>query len=263
MDKLAFQWTYGQPLRVSHHAHRASGYRGRRPQRRRDGAVTEAELQTIIQAAGGGCWALDYAGALLKKITRLEAVRGYATLFKQLRSAKDSGDFRGRILEVNFADLFVRNGLTLQYGAKQGMSGDVDFCWCVLGRKVFIEMKLLGQDEKTKKSEKAQLEARNFCATLISDDTRDIGRIQRDIFQKSTSTKFKPTPDSNWINLVAVDVSELQLGTIDFGDCLLAVGGNQYAAQHSSPYFQRASVVGVFEPADKQLTAEEADWVKC
>jgi hypothetical protein len=43
--------------------------------------VTEAELKAIIQAAGGQCWALDYAGALLEKTNRLEAAGGYASLF--------------------------------------------------------------------------------------------------------------------------------------------------------------------------------------
>lgn len=36
-----------------------------------------AELQEIIQAAGGKYWALGYAEALLEKINRLEAVGGY------------------------------------------------------------------------------------------------------------------------------------------------------------------------------------------
>ena len=226
--------------------------------------MTEAELKAIIQAGGGGCWALDYAGALLEKVTSLEAAGGYGTLFTQLRSAKQPGDFRGRVLEVNFADLFVKKGTTLQYGAKQGMSGDVDFCWCVPGHQVFIEMKLLGQDLRTKEAANQQLEATERCATHISDDTRDIARIQRDILQKSSTKKFKAEPESTWINLVAVDVSELQLGTIDIGDCLLAAGGNELVKMHCDPAFQRPSVVGVFEPADKGLTAEQDDWVvKC
>ncbi len=225
--------------------------------------MTEAELKAIVQAAGGGCWALDYAGALLRKITSLEEAGGYATLFKQLRSAKEPGDFRGRVLEVNFADLFVKNGTALQYGAKQGMSGDIDFCWCVSSHQVFIEMKLLGQDQRTKEAANQQLEATGRCATHISDDTRDVARIQRDIFQKSSTKKFKAGPESTWINLVAVDVSELQLGTIDIGDCLLAAGGNELVKRHCDPAFQRPSVAGVFEPADKGLTAEQDDWVKC
>jgi len=226
--------------------------------------MTEAELKAIIQAAGGGGWALDYAQALLKKINRLEAAGGYASLFAQLQSAKEPGDFRGRVLEVNFADLFVEKDIGLQYGAKQGMSGgDVDFCWYVNGDHVFIEMKLLGQDLKTKEATAQQLKDTGFCSTLISDDTKDVARIQRDIVQKSATKKFNPKPEQSWVNLVAVDVSELQLGTVDIGDCLLAAGGNELVKRHCHHAIQRPAVVGVFEPADKTLTAEQADWVKC
>lgn len=221
-----------------------------------------AELKAIIQAAGGECWALDYAEALLEKINHLEAVGGYASLFAQLRSAKEPGDFRGRVLEVNFADLFVEKGIELQYGVKQGMPGDVDFCWCVNGHQVFIEMKLLGQDKQTKEDANQQLEATGYCATLISDDTRDVARIQRDIFQKSSTKKFKAKPESTWINLVAVDVSELQLGTVDIGDCLLAAGDNELASRYCHQACLRPEIVGVFERKET-LTGKQDEWVKC
>jgi len=225
--------------------------------------MTEAELKAIIQAAGGGYWALDYAKEFLKKINRLEATDGYAPLFAQLQSAKEPGDFRGRVLEVNFADYFVEKGIELRYSAKQGMPGDVDFCWCVNGDQIFIEMKLLGQDQQTKEATAQQLEDTGFSSTLISDDTKDVARIQRDIVQKSSTKKFNPKPEQSWVNLVAVDVSELQLGTVDIGDCLLAAGGNELVKRDCHPAIQRPAVVGVFEPADKTLTAEQADWVTC
>jgi hypothetical protein len=227
--------------------------------------MTEAELKAIIQAAGGGRWALDYAEEFLRKINRLEAASGYASLFAQLSVAKDPGDFRGRVLEVNFADLFVKKNIGLRYGAKQGMSGDVDFCWRVNGDHVFIEMKLLGQDQKTKEATVQQLKDTGFCSTLISDDTKDVARIQRDIVQKSSTKKFNPKPEQSWVNLVAVDVSELQLGTVDIGDCLLAAGGDELVKErcHGHAAIQRPAVVGIFEPADKMLTVAQADWVKC
>lgn len=52
--------------------------------------MTDAELKAIIQAAGGKCWALEYVDALLEKINRLEAASKYASLFTQLRSAKEN-----------------------------------------------------------------------------------------------------------------------------------------------------------------------------
>jgi len=105
------------------------------------------ELKVIIKAAGGGENALAYAEALLVKINHIESEKQYATLLGQLRNAKEQGDFRGRVLEVNFADCFLRKGIVLEYGVKQGMSGDIDFGWNIDGHKAHIEMKLLGQDK--------------------------------------------------------------------------------------------------------------------
>ena len=221
------------------------------------------ELTAIIRAAGGKCWALEYADALLEKINRLEAAKGYESLIGQLRSAKESGDFRGRVLEVNFANLFVEKGIELQYGAKQGMSGDVDFLWKQPSHHVFIEMKLLGQDKQTKEEINRQLEAAGQFGICNSDDTRDVARIQRDIFQKSSTKKLNPEPTSTWINLIAVDVSELQLGTVDIGDCLLATVGNELTSKYCHSACLRPNIVGVFESvSEKSLSTDQADWVQ-
>lgn len=230
--------------------------------RRHGDAMQLDELQSIIQGAGGQRFALDYAEALLGKINRIESDNGYGELIKQLRVAKEQGDFRGRVLEVNFANLFVEKGVTLQYGASQGMSGDVDFCWQLDNYQVFIEMKLLGQDRRTKEQVNKQLKATGFSETFITDDTWDVARIQRDIFQKSSTTKFNPCPASTWINLVAVDVSELQLGTVDLGDCLLATVGNEVASRYCHHACLRPAIVGVFERGEEaSLRAEQIEWV--
>src|ERR1700730_2119958 len=154
------------------------------------------ELTRIIQAAGGGPNAIGYAECLLTKLNRLEATNHYGALIAQLRAAREQGDFRGRVLEVNFADLFVEKGLDLEYGVKQGMKGDVDFCWSVAGHKVFVEMKLLGQDKATRDSIRQQLDCAGVSSTFITEDTRDVARIQLDIVQKSSSRKFNPKPET-------------------------------------------------------------------
>lgn len=220
------------------------------------------ELKIIIKAAGGREFALDYAEALLDKLNRVEASQQYEPLIRQLRSAKEQGDFRGRVLEVNFADHFVTRGLQLEYGAKQGMNGDVDFCWNIVGRKVFIEMKLLGQYQKIRDSINQQLETTGVSSTFITDDTRDVARIQFDMFQKSSTKKFNPKPEKQWINLIGVDVSELQLGTVDVCDCLLAAGGNEFASKHCDPACLREAVVGVFERlVSENMSAAQKGWV--
>jgi|SRR5471032_1932995 len=220
------------------------------------------ELKAIIQGAGGGQFTVNYADELLEKINRLESTNGYKDLLAQLRSAKEEGDFRGRVLEVNFANLFVKHGIDLRYGARQGMSGDVDFCWDLKCCQAFIEMKLLGQDQKTKETINKELAAKGFNVTVISDDTWDVARIQRDIFQKSSTRKFNPKPPPNWINLLAIDVSELQLGAVDICDCLVATVGNDYASRHCNPACLRPAVVGVFELGDMaSLSTEQIQWV--
>jgi hypothetical protein len=220
------------------------------------------ELIGIIRAAGGGDNAVAYAAALLTKLNRLEAGGGCDALIAQLRSAREAGDFRGRVLEVNFANLFAEKGRDLTYGAKQGMKGDIDFCWSVAGYNIFVEMKLLGQDKATRDSFNQQIHKTGVGATFVSDDTRDLARIQFDIFQKTSTSKFNPEPEAQSINLVALDIAELQLGAVDVCDCLLAAGGNTLGAKHCDPAYLRSKVVGVFESIpDEKLTAEQKEWI--
>lgn len=220
------------------------------------------ELKEIVKAAGGGENALAYAEALLDKIKRVESTKQYGALLVQLRAAREQGDFRGRVLEVNFADCFLRRGITLDYGAKQGMPGDIDFGWNIEGQKVHIELKLLGQDKATRDSINAQLEDKGTSATFVDDDTRDVARLQADLIQKASTRKFNPKPGAATINLVGVDVTELQVGTVDNCDCLLAAGGNTLAAMHCDPACLREPIVGVFEriPPEK-LRQSQKDWI--
>lgn len=220
------------------------------------------ELNQIIRAAGGGDNALAYAEALLEKINRIELAPAYPALLRQLLVAREQGDFRGRVLEVNFADCFLREGIVLKYGAKQGMPGDIDFGWNVEGHKVYIELKLLGQDKVTRDSINAQLEDKGTSATFLDDDARDVARLQADLIQKASTRKFNPKPSGNSINLVGVDVTELQLGTVDICDCLLATGGNSVAARHCDPACLRDPIVGVFETiAPEKLSASQKTWI--
>lgn len=224
--------------------------------------MTIEELRTIIAAAGGGGNALEYADALLAKINRIDATDRYRALLTQLRSAREPGDFRGRVLEVNFADAFVRKGYDLIYGARQGMTGDIDFQWNIAGCELFIEMKLLGQDRATKDAINTQLERDGVSAIGTTDDVRDIVRLQRDIIQKASKRKFNPNPQLTWLNLVAIDVAELQLGTVDIADCLLAAGGNPVVSRHYDPMCRREQVFGVFEVATSAgSTVEHERWI--
>jgi hypothetical protein len=209
------------------------------------------ELEKAIGNAGGGGNALAYAPELLKKVQRLEAHKDFAPLLKQLVGARDEGDFRGRALEVNIAAAFLDGGIRLHYEGKQGQPGNVDFWFDVADRTVFIEAKLLGQSASTKADIKAQLQRAPTWQKILSDDTADIVRMQRDIFAKGSIKKFAPVPQANWVNLVTIDMSELQLGAVDPWDCLLAAMGNSAVPETC----RRPGVVGAFE----HLTAPDAE----
>lgn len=222
-----------------------------------------AELLSVIRNAGGGAGATEYADSLLIKLNQLESVGRYGAMLKQLRTARQFGDFRGRVLEVNFAAMFWKNGIPLTHEPRQGMAGDIDFRWDVGGYHVFIELKLLRQSDVLKSIIDNQLQRSGIYKISLGDDTPDIGRIQRDIIAKSTIRKFNPTPLEKWINLVAIDLCELQLGGADLGDCLLAAGGNPAASQH---YYResicRRNVVGVFEQAAAMmLSIDQMNWI--
>lgn len=221
------------------------------------------ELESVINAAGGGQNALDYASALLEKINRLEFATRYSALLKQLFSAKEQGDFRGRLLEVSFADRFESKGINLQYGAKQDRSGDIDFLWQLDGLHIYIELKHLGQDSKTRNAIDTQLKDRDNYAINLGDGLKDIARIQYDLIDKASTRKFNPKPDNKTINLVAIDVSELQLKTVDTADCALATGGNSLVEQCFDALCLRPPVVGVFEnPTKMVLSREQCEWLK-
>lgn len=163
---------------------------------------------------------------------------------------------------MNFVDCFLRKGIVLDYGVKQGMPGDIDFGWNIEGHKAHIEMKLIGQDKATRDSINAQLEDKGASATFIDDDTRDVARLQADLIQKASIRKFNPKPSADTINLVGIDVTELQLGTVDICDCLLAAGGNELASKHCDPACLRDPIVGAFESvAPARLSDSQKNWI--
>ena len=215
-----------------------------------------AKLQESITKAGGGLNAIGYSSELLTKIHLLEGDGRYESLLGQLLAARNEGDFRGRTLEVNVAAAFEESGTKLSYEATQGQTGSIDFSFDLDGKTVFIEAKLLGQDLATKLEINAQLEASGTWEKVQADDLADVVRLQRDIIAKSSTRRFRPNPEVAWINTVAVDVTELQLGAADQWDCLLAACGNSAVPQAC----RRPAVVGIFEKVEHP-TQEQQAWI--
>lgn len=219
-------------------------------------------LKKAIKAAGGSAYTLESAEALLVKIKKVEASPGGSKLLVQLIKAKEPGDFRGRLLEVNVAAHFLERNIDLFYEVKQGMTGDIDLRFDVNGRPVYLELKHLGLDHQVSACMTHQIEQSGTYSIVQNNDLGDIVRLQRALISKASTKKFNPNPAVGVINLVAVDVTELQLGTVDYCDCLLAASGNGLVHQHCHPACLRPSVVGIFEPIDqKALSADQNRWI--
>jgi hypothetical protein len=219
-------------------------------------------LRHAVKAAGGGSYALEGAETLLSKIRKIEACPGFDKLLGQLLNAKDPGDFRGRLLEINVAAQFLEKNITLAYGVCQDAPGDIDLNFNVDGRSVYLELKHLGIDQCSRVRMEEQIEKYGAYSIVQNNDLGDIVRLQRDLISKTSTKKFNPTPTDGAINLVGIDVSELQLGTVDHCDCLLAAGGNGLVRLHCHPACLRPPVVGIFEPIDsKDPSADRKRWV--
>ena len=225
----------------------------------------KTDLQKIIKNCNYDNVVFEYIDCLLLKINHIEKKypkSEFDKFIRQLKESKDQGDFKGRVLELNFVDLFLKKDIRLQYETKQIKDSNkcIDFSFEIQNLKIFIEMKLLQIDQENKNGIKEQLEISEVFKIEVNDDTADIRRIQRDIFLKSK--KFNPTPELNWINLIAIDVSELQLETIDFADCLLAAEGNNAVIRNKfADYYCRPGLVGVFEQISNP-TKKQQEWIK-
>ncbi|MGH8318520.1 MAG: hypothetical protein ACREUL_11155 [Steroidobacteraceae bacterium] len=222
--------------------------------------MTLQELEGIITRSGGQGGAREYAAPLLTKIQCLEGRGTYGPLLQPILTAADQADLRGRLLEVNLAFQFERADVHPEVCAKQGGKGDIDFRFAVGPYEVFLETKLLREDDATQEEINAQLAASNIYQIAIADDTGDIFRLQRDLIQKAKPEQFNTKPKDNWVNLIGVDVSELQLGMADVGDCLLAAGGNPVVAMYCDDSAVRRDVVGVFEERSTSLTESQRKW---
>ena len=223
-------------------------------------AITLSEVEDVITRSGGQAYAREFAPSLLNKIQVLEARGTYGSLLDPIRTAANQADLRGRVLEVNLACQFESAGIHPEVAVKQARTGDIDFGFAIGRYQVFLETKLLREDDATRAHVAAQLKKSSTFRIARRDDTQDIFRLQRDLIQKAATKKFSPKPKEGWINLVGVDVSEIQLGTVDVGDCVLAVAGNPGLSQFDD-FYRRSNVIGVFErPNAASMTKEQREW---
>ncbi len=216
------------------------------------------QLETIIRQAGGRAFALDYAEALLAKVNRVANHQVPANYLTQFSRSGNEGDLRGRLLEINLINCFAESKVPLTYEVKQGnTSGDIDLLWGLGGINVYIEVKLLRVAQEIRSSFDAQLVASGISAGHVGDEIYDVMRLQYTLIDEATTVKFQYPPLANNINLIAIDVSELQLGTVDAADCILATLGSEQVSNYFSHFCARSEVLGLFEI---ESTLEQSYW---
>ncbi len=204
----------------------------------------------ILRSGWPGVWE-DQLDGLWPKLQLLVAKDKYRRLLSNIEKANDRSNFVASVLEATIAFRFESAGIQLDYEIKQDPThkSSVDFRWnTASGQTIYIEVRLLQQDRGTTESIEGQLEAGNVWSVAKDGDAeqQDIIRVQQVILEKvqerdGTPTKFL-VRDQNNINLVAVDISQIILGTFDQYDCLLAGRGDP-----AVPLICRRETFGLFQ----------------
>lgn len=213
--------------------------------------IDRPTLEAAINASGGEQQPDDQVAALLAKLNLLEAKGRYGGLLRSIRASNNKWNFLASLLEVTFAHQFETAGVGLDYEVRQepDSPGTIDFRMAAsTGDVVFLELRLVQQDENTTSNIAQQLEAKQeYAVAMDGEGERDaVVRVQRTILQKvqrkdGTPIKFVHA-GADVINIVVVGVSDLLLGTVDAWDCVLAACGDA-----AVPVECRRGVVGLFQ----------------
>ena len=211
--------------------------------------MDKSTLHTVVEKFGGTDD--DEIEGLLEKLNYIENTGKYGRLMKSISSANDKSNFLADVFEATFAFQFESSKLSLEYEVKQNATDNssIDFLRRMgSGISIYLEARLLQQDNATDQSIRNQLESNNFYQIAMNgnDDHDSIIRLQNVILSKvqkkdGTPTKFLRV-DKDIVNIVVIDVSDLILGTIDFYDCLLATHGDPYVEE-----VYRRGVFGLFQ----------------
>jgi len=207
---------------------------------------------TILRSGWPGVWE-DQLDGLWLKIQLLASKGKYRRLLSNIEKANDRNNFVASALEATIAFQCESAGIQLEYEIKQNPShkSSVDFRWnSASGQTVYIEVRLLQQDRGTTESIEGQLQAGNLWSVAKDGDAeqQDIIRAQQVILEKvqqrdGTPTKFL-VRDQHTVNVVAIDISQIILGTFDQYDCLLVGRGDP-----AVPAICRREIFGLFQEA--------------
>ena len=141
--------------------------------------------------------------------------------------------------------------MSLEYEVKQDEADNssIDFLRRMdSGVSIYLEARLIQQDNNTNQSIKDQLECSDFYQISMNgnDDHNSIVRLQSVIRSKvqkvdGTPTKFLRV-GNDIVNIVVIDVSDLILRAIDYYDCLLATHGDPSVEE-----VYRRGIFGLFQ----------------
>lgn len=192
--------------------------------------------------------------SLAAKLDLLKETRRYQSLLGNLFGASDPANLQSLLLEAVFAFQFESAGKPLQYEAKQRDDDNtsIDFLRQLPSdNKLYIEMRLLQQSNWITGDIAEQVEFfGGYAVTLDGEqDKKEVLRLQRTVLEKAQDKhgrpiKFAEARDRQF-NVIAVEVSELQLGMVDLDDCLLVTYGDP--AVHR---INQRGVVGLFQQVD-------------
>jgi hypothetical protein len=206
-----------------------------------------ATLNTAIAASGGVTQPDDQVNGLFAKLQMLESTGRYAPMLKSIANANDRSNFLSLLLEATFAYQFESNGIRLQYEVNQVTNyyTSVDFALKLDdGCTTYLELRLLQQERATAKDIEKQLTDAGIYSVSKNgaDEQREVLKLQGIVLSKSDKPIKFLKVDSSVVNIVAVCVSDILLGTADKNDCTLATYGDP-----AVPEYCRRGVFGLFQ----------------
>jgi hypothetical protein len=219
-----------------------------------------ATLDIAIAASGGVAQPDDQVNGLFEKLQILESTGSYASILKSIANANDRSNFLSLLLEATFAHQFESNGIRLQYEVKQDTNHgtSIDFALKLDdGCTTYIELRLLQQDHATAKDIAEQFTDAGLYAVSKdgADEQREVFKLQSIVLSKVQDKGDNPIKflkaDSSVVNIVAVCVSDILLGTVDKNDCILATYGDPAVPENS-----RRGVFGLFQDVQKDYPSE-------
>jgi hypothetical protein len=215
-------------------------------------------LHTLIKNCGGVEQSDDEVDPLLAKLNLLDQTGRYGPLLKQIAGANNKDNLRALVLEATFAYQFEAANIPLEYEIKQKADEEssIDFGMRSMGTTVYFELRLLQEDKATRDYIAAELEKNGTFAVLKGgeDEQKAVFKVQSVILSKVQTKDGNPTKffkvDPNTLNVVAICISDVLLGTADVWDCFLATYGDPEV-----PEVCRRQVLGLFQQVRDEYPA--------